>query len=157
MIHSTIKVIQVLVPEQAIVDHVPLATSIVERIIVALPRKIKPLSRDGQANCRVAKWRLASGWPNSFPSKFKYPSPPSEWVNKLKITVSDETAGVSLAYRIILWRASPREMMGVMGVRSDIFVSYKRFENKWVRFRMRNLHISLSINQNARVLSPTSA
>ena len=47
-----------------------------------------------------------SGWPNSFPIKFKYPSPPKPWTRAL----------------IILWSPIPLSITGVLGLKLLIFV-----------------------------------
>ena len=56
------------------------------------------------------------------------------------MSIKNRISAASRSHRIILCSASPRATTGVYGERSDMFV-----------------YISLSMSQNASVLSPTSA
>ena len=111
MVHRRIEIVQILVSKKWIVNHVPLTPRIVERVPVTLSWKIEPLQFPRPLRFSTTasnkSGKQTSGWPNSFPSKLRYPSPPRACVISLIILCSDR----------------PRAMTGVIGVKSDMCVS----------------------------------
>jgi hypothetical protein len=156
-IHCSVEVVQVTITEKVVINDVPLPSCIVIRITISLSRKVKPLSTNMKQNITRSSIHLTSGWPNSLPSKFRYPSPPKACVMNLYLInfIRLECGLHDIPDQFMKSETSRNNGCHLCEIR-HICVCVRI--HQILQYDQRpNIHISLSINQKATVLSPTRA
>jgi len=142
VLHGFVKVVQVFISQNIVIDDVPLSPGIVERVAIPFTREVKPLGNIAISQMRFLADRACTyfGVPKFVPFKVKIAFT-SERVDN-QATRTDQTKPIDCSvktttYRIILCKARPREITGVNWLESDMFVSV--FTSKPVFFFKRRM------------------